>query len=151
MDCPPDRGQPRNQRATHGCESVVVKMTPGRDSGVVAIWDWIAGHARFFAGRVDRMAMPQFHGRAAPCPLVGCAPDNLPSPASSWIVAPGRGHGCTPRSPHSEERVQAAIRYGHARSPARAGWWTPNHESRGRSCGLCSPCASMPPRSYCCS
>ena len=44
MDCPPDRGQPRNQRATRGCESVVVKMTPERDSGVVAIWDWIARH-----------------------------------------------------------------------------------------------------------
>jgi len=44
MDCPPDRGQPRNQSATHGCESVVVKMTLERDSGVVAIWDWIARH-----------------------------------------------------------------------------------------------------------
>jgi hypothetical protein len=44
MDYPPDKGQPRNQRATHGCESVVVKITLERDSGVVAIWDWIARH-----------------------------------------------------------------------------------------------------------
>ena len=35
--------------------------------------------------------------------------------------------------------------------PAHAGWWKPAPGSRGRSCGLCSPCAPAPSESCYCS
>lgn len=38
--------------------------------------------------QINQMAMPQSHGRARPCRRVASAPENLPSPASSWRVVP---------------------------------------------------------------